>query len=455
MTARVAVIGGGLAGCEAAWRIAHITAGAAMVDLFEMRPSTQTPAHSTGLLAELVCSNSLKAESTDSPTGRLKQDLALGGSLILAAAQETRLPAGRALAVDRARFAEAVTRRIEGNNGINLIRRRLDSLPEGYDHTIIATGPLTSPGMEQTLTALVGGENLYFYDAIAPIVEADSVDMNVAFFQDRYGPPGQGDYLNLPMNKEEYDLFVAALMEAQKTPSREFEREYFFEGCMPIEEIAARGWETLAFGPLKPVGLANPATGEQPHAVIQMRKEDAAGYSYNMVGFQTKLKIGEQERVFRRIPGLGSAVFLRYGSLHRNTFVNSPLALDSTLRLKSAPNVRLAGQITGVEGYVESAACGYLAGVFTAWEIMGKPIIPPPRETAMGGLLAYVTTPPQHGRFQPANMNFSLFPPLATPARGKKNRRRLLLQRAQEEMFQWLTCHGLSSGHVVPLPGSP
>ena len=420
------------------------------MDLFEMRPQTGTPAHQTGLLAELVCSNSLKSEMEESPTGRLKQDMTEAGSLILEAAHATRLPAGKALAVERDKFAEVVTGKIESHPRINVIRSGQDTIPEGYDHVIVATGPLTSPAMEKTIRGLVGGENLYFYDAIAPIVEADSIDMSVAFFQDRYGPTGQGDYLNLPMSAEDYDRFMDTLLAAEKVSFRDFEKGYFFEGCMPIEEIASRGRQTLAFGPLKPVGLIDPATGEQPHAVIQLRKEDAQGDSYNMVGFQTKLKIFEQERVFRMIPGLEKARFLRHGSLHRNTYVNSPMALDETLRLKSAPHVRLAGQITGVEGYVESAACGFMAGVFTAWEILGKPIDPPGPETTMGALLAHVTTPHEGARFQPSNINFSLFPALGPGRTKKKERRRLVIFRAREEMREWLTHYNLSSGPTVP-----
>lgn len=420
------------------------------MDLYEMRPDAKTPAHSTDMLAELVCSNSLKSESEESPTGRLKQDMAEAGSLILAVAHATRLPAGKALAVDRDKFAKAVTEKIESHPHINVIRRGLDTIPDGYDHVIVATGPLTSPAMEKTINRLVGGENLYFYDAIAPIVEADSIDMSVAFFQDRYGPGGQGDYLNLPMSDLEYEKLVDELLSAEKGAFRDFEKEYYFEGCMPVEEIASRGRQTLAFGPLKPVGLTNPATGDRPFAVIQLRKEDEQGYAYNMVGFQTKLKIAEQERVFRMIPGLGQARFLRHGSLHRNTYVNSPKALDARLRLTGAPNVRLAGQITGVEGYVESAACGFMVGVFTAWDILGMAHDPPGPETAMGALLAHLGASNEGVRFQPSNINFALFPPLGPGKVKKKERRRLITLRAREEMRKWLIRHGLFSGQIVP-----
>jgi methylenetetrahydrofolate--tRNA-(uracil-5-)-methyltransferase len=454
MTARVAVIGGGLAGCEAAWQIATLAAGKAAVDLFEMRPTLSTPAHRTGLLAELVCSNSLKSESPDSPAGLLKEDLFNAGSLIIRIARESRVPAGRALAVDREAFAQAVTRRIQGNGAIRIIRQEMDHIPEGYDHVIVATGPLTSPGMADTLAKIVGMGSLYFYDAIAPIVEKDSVDMSIAFLQDRYGPQGQGDYLNLPMSKGEYEAFVDALLAAGKVEFREFEKEYYFDGCLPIEEIASRGGESLAFGPLKPVGLCDPATGLRPHAVVQLRKEDAHGLSYNMVGFQTKLKMGEQERVFRMIPGLASAVFLRLGSLHRNTYIDSPKALDGMLRLIGAPHARLAGQMTGVEGYMESAACGFLTGVFTAGEILGIPIAPPPKETAMGALLGHLAAAPRGNRFQPANMSFALFPPLERPSRDKKDRRGQILQLAREEMSKWLNRHDvLFSGRTDLSPG--
>lgn len=403
-----------------------------------MRPTLQTPAHQTGYLAELVCSNSLKAEALETPTGLLKDDLARLGSIIINLARKNRVPAGKALAVDREKLARAVTEKIESLPNVKIIRREVVDIPEGYDAVVIATGPLTSEAMAGRLKEIVGGAGLYFYDAIAPIIEADSVDRSIAFVQDRYGEPGEGDYLNLPMSKDEYEHFVDALLAAEAVELREFEKDHYFEGCLPIEEIASRGREALAFGPLKPVGLADPRTGRRPYAVVQLRKENTAGDAYNMVGFQTKLKYAEQERVFRAIPGLKDAVFLRHGSLHRNTYINSPRALNGDLSLKAAPSVRMAGQITGVEGYVESAAMGLLAGVFTAAELAGEKVDPPPPTTTLGALLSYITDPSRAKDFQPANINFSLFPPLEKKIKNRRERRLATLKRARRDMEEWL-----------------
>lgn len=411
--------------------------GAVLVDLFEMRPGRMTPAHGTGLLAELVCSNSLKTESRDAPAGLLKMEMERLGSIVIRLAKENRVPAGAALAVDRMRLAAAVTEEIESLPGVRVVREEVESIPEGYDAVIVATGPLTSDSLSDDIEKTIGAGGLYFYDAIAPIVEADSVDWSIAFIQDRYGPAGEGGYANLPMSRREYEGFIDELLSARAVEPREFEKGLYFEGCLPIEETARRGREALAFGPLKPVGLLDPRTGRRPHAVVQLRKENAAGDAYNMVGFQTKLAYPEQERVFRRIPGLSNAVFLRHGSLHRNTYINSPKALNRDLSLKAAPGVRMAGQLTGVEGYSESAATGMLAGIFTAGQLMGAPVDPPPPETCMGALLGYITDPSRAESFQPSNINFSLFPPLDENIRNRKERRRAVLERASEAMDGW------------------
>ncbi|VAX24558.1 Methylenetetrahydrofolate--tRNA-(uracil-5-)-methyltransferase TrmFO [hydrothermal vent metagenome] len=405
-----------------------------------MRPSSQTPAHTTGLLAELVCSNSLKSLSLDSPTGRLKADLSLMDSLIMRQALDCRVPAGKALAVDRIKLGEAVTAAIEGEMNINLVRKEARGVPEGYDNVIVATGPLTSASMAKSIGKLIGGDQLYFYDAIAPIVEADSIDMSIAFVQDRYGPEGEGDYLNLPMSRDEYELFVKALIQADAVEPAEFERKYYFEGCLPIEEIALRGADSLAYGPLKPVGLINPATGQRPHAVVQLRKETKDGGSYNLVGFQTKLKYQEQAKVFSKtIPGLAKAKFLRFGSLHRNTYVNAPSCLNIDLSLADSRNVRLAGQITGVEGYVESVATGLLAGLFTVGALLlNSPLNAPPPDTTLGALLNYITDKQREKDFQPSNINFSLFPPLERKIKNRKKRRSAILEQAGISYRKWV-----------------
>ncbi|VAX25389.1 Methylenetetrahydrofolate--tRNA-(uracil-5-)-methyltransferase TrmFO [hydrothermal vent metagenome] len=404
-----------------------------------MRPSLNTPAHTTGLLAELVCSNSFKSLSVSSPTGRLKADLSLMDSLIMREALNCRVPAGKALAVDRIKLGEAVTAAIEGEVNINLVRKEAPDIPEGYDNVIVATGPLTSAGMAESIAKLIGEDHLYFYDAIAPIVEADSIDMSIAFVQDRYGPEGEGDYLNLPMNRDEYESFVKALIIADAVEPAEFERKYYFDGCLPVEEIANRGADSLAFGPLKPVGLINPATGQRPHAVVQLRKETKDGDSYNLVGFQTKLKYQEQAKVFSKtIPGLAKAKFLRFGSLHRNTYVNAPSCLDIDLSLVNSPDVRLAGQITGVEGYVESVTTGLLAGLFTVGALLNSPVDAPPPDTTPGALLNYITDKQREKDFQPSNINFSLFPPLERKIKNRKKRRSEILERAGISCRKWV-----------------
>ncbi|MBF0169939.1 MAG: methylenetetrahydrofolate--tRNA-(uracil(54)-C(5))-methyltransferase (FADH(2)-oxidizing) TrmFO [Nitrospinae bacterium] len=433
---RVAVVGGGLAGCEAAWQI--VRRSGANVDLYEMRPTVATLAHTTAGLAELVCSNSLKSDDPATPTGALKRELASLGSLLMAAAQEARIPAGKALAVDRALFSATVSGALSAAPEVTILRGEATDIPEGYDAVVIATGPLTSPALAGRLGALVGAESLYFYDAIAPIVEVDSLDPAVVYRMDRYGEPGTGDYLNVALAQDEYYRFVDALLAGGTVPYHDFEEGRFFDGCMPIEEIARRGRESLAFGPLKPVGLT-PADGRRPYAAIQFRRENEAGDAVNMVGFQTKLTYPEQERIFREfVPGMKEAVFLRHGSLHRNTYLNGPAALNGDLTLKAVGEVRLAGQMTGVEGYVESMAIGALAGIFTADALEGRPFTPPPPTSALGALLAYVTTP--RDPYVPTNMNFSLFPPLATT--GKKLKRKLRreahIERARADVAPWL-----------------
>lgn len=432
----VIVVGGGLAGSEAAWQLAR---RGIPVLLYEMRPQRQTEAHRTDRLAELVCSNSFRSASLDAAVGLLKEEMRRLGSLVLAAADRTSVPAGAALAVDRDLFAEAVTRAIAECPEITVVREELREIPEGL--CLIATGPLTSPALSYALQELLGQKYLYFYDAIAPIVTADSIDRSVVFAASRYGKGGE-DYLNCPMTRDEYYAFVDALLAAEKVPVRDFERCIYFEGCMPIEEMARRGRDTLAFGPMRPVGLIDPRTGERPYAVVQLRQDNAAATLYNMVGFQTKMTYPEQRRVFRMIPGLEKAEFVRLGSLHRNTFINSPRVLEPTLSLRRRPRTFIAGQLIGVEGYVESAATGLLAGLNIARMLAGEPCVVPPPTTALGALLAYVTDP-RRKDFQPMNANYGLFPPLPGRERGREKRERLA-RRALHDLEEWMARHGLA-----------
>jgi len=426
---RLTVIGGGLAGCEAAWQAAE--RGVEVV-LYEMRPRRMTPAHVSDRLAELVCSNSLGSDLPDRAPGLLKAELRRLGSLVLACADATRVPAGSALAVDRERFAEEVTRRIEAHPRIQVVREEVVQIPDGP--VIIATGPLTSEPLAQAIAELTGREYLYFYDAMAPIVAADSIDMSIAFRASRYGKGG-ADYINCPMTEEEYDRFVEALVTAERIPLRDFEQEdpRFFEGCLPIEVLAARGRDALAYGPLRPVGLVDPRTGRRPYAVVQLRRDNVAGTLYNMVGFQTNLRYGEQERVFRMIPGLEQAEFVRYGQMHRNTFLNAPLLLEPTMAFRGRPGLFFAGQITGVEGYVGSIGSGWVAGVNAARFVLGqKPLILPPT-TMLGALCRYVS----HADptvFQPMKANFGLLPPLPQRIRDKAQRYRAYAQRALTDL---------------------
>lgn len=429
MKSQITIIGGGLAGCEAAWQAAR---RGVFVILYEMKPKRFSPAHVSPLLGELVCSNSLRSNSLSNAVGLLKEELRRMNSLLMAVAEETKVPAGDALAVDRQAFAARLTSILEENKNIKIIRQEITRLP-GTGLVIVATGPLTSPALAESLRALTGGEDLYFYDAIAPILDGESLDMQIIFRGSRYG---QGnDYLNCPLNQEEYHHFVDELLKGEKVPYRDFEHPLHFEGCLPIEEMAQRGRETLAHGPLKPVGLIDPRTGKVPYAVVQLRQEDLAGSAYNMVGFQTKLKWPEQERIFRLIPGLEQAKFLRFGSLHRNTYIHSPSLLRETLQLKKDERIFFAGQITGVEGYVESTAMGLMAGINAALLAQGKLPVVPPFTTAIGSLLRYITNP-QVKEFQPMNINFGLFPPLPRSLKGEK-KHKTMGERALFDLEEW------------------
>ncbi len=429
----VTVVGGGLAGCEAAWQLA--SAGAA-VRLVEMRPAVPTPAHRTGDLAELVCSNSLRSDNPANAVGLLKREMEAMGSLIIAAARAAALPAGDALAVDRELFATAVRDAVAGQPAIEVVREEVHTLPDGP--AIVATGPLTSDALHQALEALLGEGSLSFFDAIAPVVAADSLDMGTLFAASRYGKGGGDDYLNAPLDRERYLAFVAALRAAETVPEKAFERDVpYFEGCLPVEVMAERGDDTLRYGPMKPVGLRDPRTGRVPYAVVQLRRDDLAAAHWNLVGFQTRMTHGEQQRVFRLIPGLEHARFARLGMIHRNTFVCAPKHLDAQLCLKVRPQLRLAGQLTGVEGYVESAATGLLAGLSLAAELGGLELPPPPTWTAHGGLVRHLTERPAH-RFQPANAAWGLMtdPPVELP-RDKDARRAAAAAVALDAIRAW------------------
>jgi methylenetetrahydrofolate--tRNA-(uracil-5-)-methyltransferase len=444
--APIHIVGGGLAGSEAAWQAA--SAGVPVV-LHEMRPAAATPAHRTDRLAELVCSNSFRSDDDENnAVGLLHWEMRQAGGLVIAMADAHALPAGGALAVDREPFAAAVTARLEAHPLVAIERGEIAGPPPAeWSSVIVATGPLTSPGLAEAIRALTGEESLAFFDAIAPIVHADTVDLGKAWLQSRYDKGATEEertaYLNCPMDKGEYERFVDALLAAETTPFRDWERDTpYFEGCLPIEVMAARGRETLRFGPLKPVGLTNPhAPDAKPHAVVQLRRDNALGTLYNLVGFQTKMKHGAQVEVFRLIPGLENAAFARLGGIHRNTFLNSPRLLDDRLRLRADPRLRFAGQITGVEGYVESAATGLLAGRLAAAELLGRPLTPPPPTTATGALLAHITGGADARSFQPMNVNFGLFPPLDSARSGRRGRReryRAYTDRAKADFTAWL-----------------
>ncbi|GAB6935782.1 MAG: FADH(2)-oxidizing methylenetetrahydrofolate--tRNA-(uracil(54)-C(5))-methyltransferase TrmFO [Calditerricola sp.] len=419
----VTVVGAGLAGSEAAWQIAR---QGVRVRLYEMRPRKQTPAHHTDKFAELVCSNSLRANELTNAVGILKEEMRQLDSVIIRSADACAVPAGSALAVDRDAFAQRVTDAITGHPLIEVIREEVTEIPDGI--VVIATGPLTSPALSEKLRELTGEEYLYFYDAAAPIVERDSIDFSKVFFASRYGK-GEAAYINCPMTKEEFDRFYEALVTAETVPLKEFEKAIYFEGCMPIEVMAKRGKDTIRFGPMKPVGLVDPRTGTEPYAVVQLRQDNAAGTLYNIVGFQTHLKWGEQKRIIRMIPGLENAEIVRYGVMHRNTYLNSPKLLRPTYQFKGRDNLFFAGQITGVEGYVESAASGLIAGINAGRLARGlEPVVFPP-ETAMGSMARYITEADPRN-FQPMNANFGLFPPLAQKVRDKRARNLAHAERA-------------------------
>jgi methylenetetrahydrofolate--tRNA-(uracil-5-)-methyltransferase len=426
----VRIIGGGLAGAEAAWQLAK--RGIA-VELFEMRPARRTEAHASANLGELVCSNSLRSDLLSAPAGLLKAEMRQLDSLVIRCAEATRVPAGSALAVDREQFSLVLTRAVENLASVRIVREEVSEIPDD-GVVIVATGPLTSPTLSADLTCRLGEAHLYFYDAISPIVTAESIDMTVAYRAARYGKGGD-DYLNLPLTREQYQEFISALVSAQRVPTHSFERFVPFEGCMPIEEMADRGRETLAFGPMRAVGLIDPRTGRRPYAVVQLRQENRERTLYNLVGFQTKMTYPEQRRVFALIPGLAKAEFVRLGSLHRNTFINAPQHLRAALQWRLRDSLFFAGQMTGVEGYIESAATGLLAGINAARLLAGKPLVTPPVTTALGALLAYITDP-QRQRFQPMNVNFGLIPPLAAPLRGRA-KKEMMARRALADMAAW------------------
>ena len=421
----VVVIGAGLAGSEAAWQIAQ---AGVRVRLYEMRPSVPSPAHSTPWFAELVCSNSLRAAAVENAVGLLKEEMRQLNSLILQQADAWRLPAGGALAVDREGFSRGITEAIRQHPLITVVEEEVKTLPVEAEVAVIASGPLTAPALSEEIQRFAGSESLYFYDAAAPIVHADSLDMEKIYRASRYDK-GDADYLNCPMEKEEYEAFWQELTQAETAPVREFEKTVFFEGCMPVEAMAARGIDTLRFGPLKPVGLPRPDTGRIPYAVVQLRQDNIAGTLYNLVGFQTHLRWPEQERVFRMIPGLEQAQFVRFGVMHRNTFINSPKVLLPTMQAKERPNWLFAGQLTGVEGYVESAAAGLVAGINAARLVKGKEPLQFPRESAHGALCHYITHA-ESKHFQPMNINFGLLPPLEERIRDKKIKNQQIAQRA-------------------------
>jgi methylenetetrahydrofolate--tRNA-(uracil-5-)-methyltransferase len=446
MRAEVTVIGGGLAGCEAALSLAQ---RGHRVRLCEMKPQRRTPAQVTDRLCELVCSNSLRSDNPENAIGLLHEELRRAGSHVLAAADQARVPAGDALAVDRSIFSSLIEQAIARHPLIELVVGEVESLPtEGL--TIIATGPLTAPALAAAISEAIGGERLYFYDAIAPIIAADSIDHTIAFAQSRYDKGDGADYLNLPFTREEYERFVTELQTAEKVVPHAFEEPKYFEGCLPIEVMAERGLQTLAFGPMKPVGLQDPRTGLRPHAVVQLRREDKAGTSWNIVGFQTRLTWPEQKRIFREfVPGLKNAEFLRMGQIHRNTFVEGPKVLSPDLSLRVRPHVFLAGQITGVEGYVESAACGHLVARAVDARLRGAAFVPPPAGTSLGALYGHVTgaAHPEDYDYQPTNVTWGLFPPL--DGRVKKHERRArMVERARALFNGWLGDVGGPVPHV-------
>jgi methylenetetrahydrofolate--tRNA-(uracil-5-)-methyltransferase len=431
----VTILGGGFAGVECAHQL--LRRGHA-VTLVEMRPVRQTDAHATDRLAEMVCSNSFRSDNPANAVGLLKREMESVGSLVLEEARRAAVPAGDALAVDRAIFADAVTRRLGSEPLLTLVRAEAETLPDpGEGFVVVATGPLTSPALERSLLALLGGTSLYFYDAMAPIVEASSLDMSALYALSRYGKGGGDDYLNVPLSRDAYEAFVAALLAGEKVPFHDFEKAVYFEGCLPLEAMAERGVETLRHGPLKPFGLPDPRTGKEPYAAVQLRQDDLARTHFNLVGFQTKLKVGEQKRIFRTLPGLGNAEFVRFGMLHRNTYLNGPAHLDRLFRLRKDPRVFFAGQITGVEGYLESAATGLMAGAALAQLLEGRAPEGPPFSTALGSLARHVSTP-RDGDFTPMNVTFGLIDDAGVPpSKDRAKRRAEIARRALEEVSRW------------------
>jgi methylenetetrahydrofolate--tRNA-(uracil-5-)-methyltransferase len=420
----IKIVGGGLAGAEAAYQIARRGID---VTLYEMRPSVFTPAHKTACLAELVCSNSMKSKELVNAHGLLKEELRILDSLVIRIADETAIPGGKALVVDREKFARRITDEIEGNTRIRVVREEIKEVPSGT--VIIATGPLTSNKLAENIGALTGEENLYFFDAISPVIDAESVDMRKAFFASRYMEKKNDDYLNCPLTEEEYNLFYEELIKARRVEFKEFEKTSYFEGCLPIEVMAERGRQTLLYGPMKPVGLIDVHTGKRPFAVIQLRKENAGGTMFNLVGFQTKLTYQEQDRVLRMVPAMEKALFLRYGSVHRNTYIQSPAVLNESLQLKKNSDIFFAGQVTGVEGYIESTAMGFLAGISACSYTRGKIFTPPPQDTCIGALLLHITT--ETNNFQPMNINFGLFKDY------RKREKEKTVNRALESIASW------------------
>ncbi|RQD73073.1 MAG: methylenetetrahydrofolate--tRNA-(uracil(54)-C(5))-methyltransferase (FADH(2)-oxidizing) TrmFO [Candidatus Syntrophonatronum acetioxidans] len=432
----IIIVGGGLAGSEAAWQAAQ---RGVKVTLYEMRPKKMTPAHHTGLLSELVCSNSLRAEGLENAAGLLKEEMRKLNSLVISSADKNRVPAGKALAVDRDVFASYISKALVENPLVEIVREEVTQIPEEGVPVIVATGPLTSSALAEEIKKLTGSEHLYFYDAAAPIVTRDSIDMDKVFRASRYDR-GTADYLNCPMTEEEYNRFWKSLIEAERHQMKEFEKETYFEGCMPVEEMASRGLQTLLYGPMKPVGLVDPRTGEQPYAVVQLRQDNLSGTLYNLVGFQTSLTWPEQKRVFCLIPGLENAEFVRFGVMHRNTFINSPLALKPTLQLKKNPHIFFSGQITGVEGYVESTSSGLIAGINAANLVQGKELLVFPKTTAHGALCHYITTADPNN-FQPMNVNFGLLPPPEKKVKGRE-RKIYYSQRALEDLSEFIESLG-------------
>lgn len=429
----VRVVGGGLAGCEATWQLAR---RGIPVILHEMRPVLSTPAHRTDRLAELVCSNSLKSVEPSTPHGLLKEEMSRLGSLVVECARRTRVPAGGALAVDRDRFADEVTQAIHSLSDVRVVREEVRTIPHGI--TILAVGPLVSDAMARSIAEFTGQDHLFFFDAIAPIVEADSIDRSIAFSASRYGKGGGEDYLNCPMTASEYESFVGLLLSGEKAPLHAFDTTPFFEGCLPIEEMARRGLETLRFGPMKPVGLADPRTGRRPHAVVQLRQDNLAGEHYSMVGFQTQLRWPEQQRIFRTIPGLAAAEFVRLGQVHRNCYINAPRVLLDTLQTRDRSDLLCAGQISGVEGYTESAATGLLAGINASRLARGEQPVRLPEDTMLGALCRYVSRAEPQG-YQPTNAAFGLLPPAPVETGTKKHRREARSARALGSLDAWIT----------------